>query len=197
MKPFRNEPYNDFNNPKIRRKMEKAVAQVEYEFGKEYDLVIGGKRVKCEKKLYSYNPAKKDEVIGIFQKADEQIAEKTRQAALKAFETWRYTPATVRANYLFKIANIMRRRRFELNSWMVLETSKNWLEADADTAEAIDFCDYYGHEVLRYDRGPKLLQLKDERDEQRYIPLGVGIVIPPWNFPLAILTGMTWTSFAV
>ncbi len=195
MKPFRNETYNDFSNPAIRRKMEAALTRVESEFGSEYDLIIGGKRIKTDKKLYSYNPANKNEVIGIFQKADEQIAEQAMQAALKAFETWRFTPAKVRANCLFKIANIMRRRRFELNSWMVYETSKNWLEADADTAEAIDFCDYYGREMLRYDRGPKLLQLKGEMDEQRYIPLGVGVVIPPWNFPLAILTGMTTAAF--
>jgi 1-pyrroline-5-carboxylate dehydrogenase len=133
--------------------------------------------------------------VGVFQKADEKIAEQAMAAALETFKTWQYTPAKVRANYLFKMANIMRKRRLELDAWVVFEAGKNWNEADADIAEAIDFCEYYGREALRYDKGPKLLQYPGEKDEQIYIPLGVGIVIPPWNFPMAILTGMTTAAF--
>ncbi len=195
MKPFRNEKYNDFNLPEIRKKMEKALAQMEAEFGKEYGIVIGSERIRLDNKFHSYNPSKKGEIIATFQKADEKTAEKAMSVALETFKSWRYTPAKVRASYLFKIAEIMRRRRFELNACMVYEVGKNWLEADADVAEAIDFCDYYARETLRYDKGPKLLQYPGEKDTQTYIPLGVGLVIPPWNFPLAILAGMTTAAF--
>jgi 1-pyrroline-5-carboxylate dehydrogenase len=195
MKPFRNEKYNDFTKPETKRKMEKALAQMETEFGKEYSIIIGGERIRLDNKFHSYNPSKKGEIVGTFQKADEKTADKTIAVALETFESWRYTPAKTRAQYLFKIAEIMRKKRFELNACMVYEVGKNWLEADADVAEAIDFCDYYGHETLRYDRGPKLLQYPGERDTQVYIPLGVGLVIPPWNFPLAILAGMTTAAF--
>jgi len=195
MKPFRNEKYTDFTKPENRKKMEKTLAEVEAQFGREYDLIIGGARVKTSNKLISYNPSKKDQVVGVFQKADEKIAEQAMESALETFKTWQYTPAKVRANYLFKMADIMRKRRLELDAWLVFEAGKNWVEADADIAEAIDFCEYYGREALRYDKGPKLLQYPGEKDEQIYIPLGVGIVIPPWNFPMAILTGMTTAAF--
>jgi 1-pyrroline-5-carboxylate dehydrogenase len=195
MKPFRPEKYTDFTKPANRKIMEKTLAKVESDFGKEYSLIIGGERIRLDNKFHSYNPSKKGEVIATFQKADEKTAEKAMDVALKTFESWRYTPAKVRAQYLFKIAELMRKRRHELSACMVFETGKNWLEADADVAEAIDFCDYYGREALRYDRGPKLIQYPGERDTQVYIPLGVGLVIPPWNFPLAILTGMTTAAF--
>jgi 1-pyrroline-5-carboxylate dehydrogenase len=195
MKPFRNEKYNDFTKPETKRKMEKALAQMETEFGKEHSIIIGGERIRLDNKFHSYNPSKKGEIVGTFQKADEKTADKAIAVALETFESWRYTPAKTRAQYLFKIAEIMRKKRFELNACMVYEVGKNWLEADADVAEAIDFCDYYGRETMRYDRGPKLLQYPGERDTQTYIPLGVGLVIPPWNFPLAILAGMTTAAF--
>lgn len=195
MKAFKNEPYIDFSLPVNKKKMEAALAKVESELGHEYPLIIGEEKIKTDAKLISYNPSKRGEIVGVFQKADEKIAEKAMAVALKTFETWRYVPARVRANYLFKMAAIMRRRKMELSAWMVFEVGKNWLEADADVAEAIDFCEYYGREALRYDRGPKLLQLPGERDNQYYIPLGVGLIVPPWNFPLAILTGMTTASF--
>ena len=195
MKSFRTEKYTDFTKAVNRKKMEKAIADVESQFGKEYSIIIGGERIRLDKKFHSYNPSNKDEIVGIFQEADEKTADKALEVASETFKAWRYTPAKVRANYLFKIANIMRKRRFELSAWMVMEEGKNWVEADADVAEAIDFCDYYGREALRYDKGPKLLQYPGERDEQVYIPLGVGLVIAPWNFPLAILCGMTAASF--
>jgi 1-pyrroline-5-carboxylate dehydrogenase len=195
MKAFKTEKYNDFTKPAIRQKMENALAMTRSAFGKEYNIIIGGKRIKLDNKFHSYNPSKKGEVIGTFQKADEKTAEQAMQAALETFQSWQYTPAKVRANYLFKMANIMRRRRFELDAWMVHEVGKSWIEADADVAEAIDFCDYYGLEALRYDRGAKLYTYPGEINKTVYIPLGVGIVIPPWNFPLAILAGMTTAAF--
>jgi 1-pyrroline-5-carboxylate dehydrogenase len=195
MKTFRTEKYNDFTKPAIRKKMEKALAQVESQLGREYKIIIGGKRINLDKKFPSYNPSKKDEIVGTFQESDIATANKAMEVAAETFKSWRYTPAKTRANYLFKIASIMRKRRFELDAWMVYESGKNWLEADADVAEAIDFCDYYATEVLRYDKGPKLHRYPGEKNEQVYIPLGVGLVIAPWNFPLAILCGMTSASF--
>ncbi|MBN2619466.1 L-glutamate gamma-semialdehyde dehydrogenase [candidate division WOR-3 bacterium] len=195
MKAFKTEKYNDFTKPAIRQKMEKALAMTRSAFGKEYSIIIGGKKIKLDNKFHSYNPSKKGEIIGTFQKADENTAEQAMQAALETYQSWQYTPAKVRANCLFKIANIMRRRRFELDAWMVHEVGKNWIEADADVAEAIDFCDYYGLEALRYDKGATLYTYPGEINKTVYIPLGVGTVIPPWNFPLAILVGMTTASF--
>jgi 1-pyrroline-5-carboxylate dehydrogenase len=195
MKQFRTEKYNDFTKPAIRKKMEKALVQVESEFGREYSIIIGGERIRLDKKFHSYNPSKKGQIVGSFQRADEQTAEKAMQVALETFESWRFSSPITRANYLFRMASIMRRRRFELNAWMVMEEGKNWLEADADVAEAIDFCEYYGREALRYGIGPKLHEYPGEINRLVYIPLGVGVVIPPWNFPLAILCGMTTAAF--
>jgi 1-pyrroline-5-carboxylate dehydrogenase len=195
MKAFKNETYTDFTKAANRAKMEKAIAEVESQFGKEYNIIIGGERIRLENKFHSYNPSKKDEIVGTFQEADEKTADRAMEVASETFKSWRNTPAKVRADYLFRIANLMRKRRYELSAWMVLEEGKNWLEADADVAEAIDFCDYYAREALRYDKGAKILQYPGERDKQVYIPLGVGIVIAPWNFPLAILCGMTTASF--
>lgn len=194
MRPFRNEKLTDFTKSLNRKKMEKALAQVESQFGREYSIIIGSKRIRLEEKFHSYNPSKRGEIVGTFQEADTKTADLALETASETFKSWRYTPAHVRAKYLVKIANIMRTRRLELASWMVFESGKNWVEADADVAEAIDFCEYYAREAVRYDKGPQLIQYPGELDEQFYIPLGVGLVIAPWNFPLAILCGMTTAS---
>ncbi|MGA2669395.1 MAG: L-glutamate gamma-semialdehyde dehydrogenase [Ignavibacteria bacterium] len=191
MKPFKNESLTNFTNPKNKKKFEEAIAKVESELGKEYDLLINGVRYKTEDKLNSMNPSKPGEVVGIFQKATPELANKAIESAYEAFKTWKDVPNAKRANYLFKAASIMRKRKAEFAAWMVFETGKNWVEADADVAEAIDFMEFYGREAIRYSKGPKLTKIKGETNYQEYIPLGVGIVIPPWNFPLAILTGMT------
>ena len=195
MKRFVNEKLTDFTKPANKKKMESALAKVESELGQEYSMIIGGERVRLTDKFHSYNPSQKDQIVGTFQEADIATADKVMNTALETFESWRFTPAKTRANYLLKVARIMRARRLELAAWMVYESGKNWVEADADVAEAIDFCDYYAREALRYDKGPKLLQYPGERDEQIYIPLGVGLVLAPWNFPLAILCGMTSAAF--
>jgi 1-pyrroline-5-carboxylate dehydrogenase len=130
-------------------------------------------------------------VVGVFQKATPELADKAIKSAYEAFKTWKDVPAAKRANYLFKAAAIMRKKNAEFAAWMVFETGKNWVEADADVAEAIDFMEFYAREAIRYSKGPKLTKVKGETNYQEYIPLGVGVVIPPWNFPLAILTGMT------
>lgn len=191
MKPFKNEPLTNFTKSNNKKDFQKALKKVEAGFGKEYDIIINGERFRTGDKLKSYNPSNPTEVIGVFQKASPELANKALEAAHKKFDEWKHVPVEKRARYLFKAAEIMRKRKFEFAAWMVFEEGKNWVEADADVAEAIDFMDFYGREALRYSKGIKLVKIKGEENIQEYIPLGVGVVIPPWNFPLAILVGMT------
>ena len=192
MRPeFTNCEVYTFEDEAQQKAMADAIAKVEGEAGKEYDLVIDGERVKGEGLLKTYNPSDKDVVLGAFQKGTPELAEKAIQAADVAFETWSKVPADERAEYLFKAADIMKRRRLELGATMVLEEGKNWIEADADVCEAIDFLEFYAREAIRYDQPQELTPYPGEQNEYFYIPLGVGVVIPPWNFPLAILVGMS------
>jgi 1-pyrroline-5-carboxylate dehydrogenase len=188
---FKNEPILDYSDKKNLSKIKKAIGEVESQFGKEYPLVINGERIFTDSKFTSINPSNKDEVIGTFQKATKDLADKAILDANFAFEKWKTVDPKKRAKVLFKAANIARRRRFEINAWMISEVGKNYAEADADTAEAIDFLDFYGREMLRYSKKQPLTKVKGEDNKLVYIPLGVGVVIPPWNFPFAILVGMT------
>ncbi|MEW6510528.1 MAG: L-glutamate gamma-semialdehyde dehydrogenase [Bacteroidota bacterium] len=188
---FRNEKTIDWSNPTSRKKQESALAALRAELGKEYPIVIGGERITASEKFNSLNPSNPSEVVGIFQKGDASIARRAIETALVSFEHWKAVPYTRRSALLFKAAKAMRRRRFELNATMILEVGKSWPEADADTAEAIDFLEFYGREILRYGKDQPVVPNAGEKAKLVYIPLGVGIVIPPWNFPLAILTGMT------
>ncbi|MEO0083194.1 MAG: L-glutamate gamma-semialdehyde dehydrogenase [candidate division WOR-3 bacterium] len=191
LKDFVNEPLTDFTNEINYKKQGLALDNLSKEFGKEYDLIINGKAVKAKDKFYSYNPSQKDEVLAVFQKASEKEAELAMQSALEKFEEWKWMSTKERAAILLRAANIMRKHRFELNATMIYEVGKNWVEADADTAEAIDFLEFYGREAIRYSQDQLLTPYPGELNELKYIPLGVGIIIPPWNFPLAILCGMT------
>ena len=196
MKPvFKNEAVYDFQDPSLRKQMEEAIARVEAEAGTEHDLVIGGERVKGDGTFGTINPSDKEQVLGTFQKGTPDLAEKAISAADLAFEQWSRVNPGDRADYLFKAADVMRRRRLELDATMVLEEGKNWIEADADLCEAIDFLEFYGREMLRYASEQPLTPIEGEKNEFFYIPLGVGVVIPPWNFPLAILVGMTSAAF--
>ncbi len=189
--PFRNCDVYTFEDDELRKAMEEAIANVEAEAGKEYDLVINGERVKGDGVLKTINPSEPVQVLGVFQKGTPDLAEKAIEAADAAFEQWSRVPPADRADYLFKAAEVMRRRRLELAATMVLEEGKNWVEADADVCEAIDFLEFYGREMIRYAEPQPLTEIPGERNSYFYISLGVGIVIPPWNFPLAILVGMT------
>ncbi len=192
--PFRNTPLTDFSDPGERQAFEGALARVRSRFGEEHPLVIGGQEIWLEDRFSSVNPAHPDQVIGVFAKADARLAQFAVDMAYKTFETWKRTPAERRAQYLFDAADLIRERRHEFSAWMVYEVGKSWIEADADTAEAIDLLEYYGRQMIRLDRGVYVQNAPGERDEQRYIPLGVGAVIPPWNFPMAIMTGMSSAS---
>ncbi len=191
---FTNEPAVDFTNPENARLMRAAIAKVRNELGREYDLVIGGRRFKTAEKTNSLNPAKPAEIVGIHQTAGAAEVEPAMQAALKAFETWKYSSVEERTTLLFRVSNLMKERKYELMAWMVFEVGKNWAEADGDVGELIDFCNFYALEALRLAKAETPVQLPGERDTLRYIPLGVGAVIPPWNFPAAIMGGMTLAS---
>ncbi|HEY3216199.1 MAG TPA: L-glutamate gamma-semialdehyde dehydrogenase [Candidatus Eisenbacteria bacterium] len=184
-------PYTDFTRPEGRAAFEQALADVRGAFGREYSLVIGGERQKGEKTFDSRNPARPSEGLGRFQAASEEQAHRAIEAAERAFQDWRGVPAAERAAFLIEAARRMRQQRHTFSAWMVYEVGKSWIEADADTAEAIDFLEFYAREMLRYDGPQPVTQLPGERDALIYLPLGVGAVLPPWNFPLAICVGMT------
>lgn len=189
--PFKNETYKDFSNETIKKLQLDAIAALEKKLGQTYPLYIGGRDVKASQTFASVNPANPQQIIGHFQKADEKLAEQAMQAALEAFEWWRFFDYSERANIFLKAAEISRRRRYEINAAMVIEEGKNWLEADADTAEGIDFLEFYAREMLRLGPNQPVTPYPGENNELGYIPLGVGLIIPPWNFPWAILVGMS------
>jgi len=171
--------------------MRAAIEKVKSELGREYPLVSGGERINTENKFDSINPANRTQVVGKFQKATKELANRAVEAAYDTFQTWRNMPAEERAQLLFRVAELMRQRKHELSAWMIYEVAKTWPEADGDTAEAIDFCEFYAHEMLRYASPQPLTKITGEENHLEYIPLGVGAVIPPWNFPCAIMAGMT------
>ena len=189
---FVNEPFLDFNDAQTKRSMEAALARVRSKLGHEYDLVIGGKRVKTEAKIVSINPARPAEVVGIHQMADEPSTWNQRWKPRRPpSPPGPAVPAQERAALLFRTAGLVRQRKLEMCAWLAYEVGKNWAEADADVGETIDFLEFYAREALRLDAATTPIQLPGERNQLRYIPLGVGAVIPPWNFPLAIMAGMT------
>src|SRR5436190_15532998 len=188
---FRNEPFTDFTNEENAQAMREALEKVKAQLGRDYPLVIGGERISTEGKLESINPANRTQVVGRFSKATKELATRAVDTAFETFKTWRNRPAQERVDLLFRVAGIMRERKHELSAWMIHEVGKTWAEADGDTAEAIDFCEFYGREMLRYAAPHPLTKVEGEDNALHYIGLGVGTVIPPWNFPLAIMAGMT------
>ena len=192
--PFVNEPLVDFTKDENARRMRAAIDKVRGQLGREYDLIIGGKRIRTSDKIKSINPAKPSQIVGLHQKAGKDQVEPAMQAALKASASWSQTSFEERASLLFHVGDVLRERKFEFCAWLVFEVSKNWAEADADIAETIDFAEYYAREALRLSRTELAVQMPGERDILTYIPLGVGAVIPPWNFPGAIMAGMTMAS---
>ena len=187
---FKNEPLIDFTQEANRKRQRDALASVQQQLGREYELIIGGERLKSPKKFTSINPSNKSQILGIFQSATQEQAVHAIEAADDAFQTWKKVPATERAEAFFRAADLLRARRFEANAWMILEVGKPWLEADGEAAEAIDFCEFYAREALRYAGPQPLTRIPTERNELRYIPLGPGAVIPPWNFPYATMVGL-------
>jgi 1-pyrroline-5-carboxylate dehydrogenase len=187
---FRNEPYADFSKAENRGPMMDALARVQAGFGREYPLRIAGRTESATGKLYSYNPSRPEEVVGIHQKASPEQAARAVDAVDGYFRTWSAVPASDRIAMLERAAALLRERKCEFNAWLVYEAGKSWAEAEADTAEAIDFCAYYALQMRRWAAPQPVSQLPGERDQMFYLPLGTGVIIPPWNFPLAILVGM-------
>src|ERR1700691_1582558 len=188
---FANEAFTDFSKPENKAAMVSALAQVKAMFGREYPLTIGGERVFTVAKTESLNPSQPEQVIGVFQKATVEMANTAGDKAHAAFERWKRVPVQERVACIYRAADILRKRRYELNAWLSYEIGKTWPEADADIAELIDFCEYYGREALRLGAPQKLTPFHGEKNCLKYIPLGVGIVIPPWIFAAAIMGGMT------
>jgi 1-pyrroline-5-carboxylate dehydrogenase len=188
---FRNEPFTDFSRHEVAQAMREALTRVGEQLGHEYPLIIGGERLRTSGKIESRNPARPAQIVGIHQKAGAEHADPAIQAALKAFETWKFVPAEERASLLFRAAEIIRSRHLDFCALLTYEVGKNWAEADADVGETIDFLEFYAREALRLSKVTTPIQYPGERNELRYIPLGVGAVISPWNFPFAIMAGMT------
>ncbi|WP_025950368.1 L-glutamate gamma-semialdehyde dehydrogenase [Geobacillus thermocatenulatus] len=194
VQPYRHETLTDFTVEANREAFLEALKKVESELGRDYPLVIGGERVMTEDKITSINPANKAEVIGRVAKANKELAERAMKTADEAFRTWSRTSPEARADILFRAAAIVRRRKHEFSAWLVKEAGKPWREADADTAEAIDFMEYYGRQMLKLKDGIPVESRPGETNRFFYIPLGVGVVISPWNFPFAIMAGTTVAS---
>src|SRR6266704_152908 len=171
---FRNEPLTDFTKEENAAATRSAIERVKSELGREYPLVIGGERIKTDSTLESINPANRTQMVGRFHKATKELANRAVETAYETFQTWRDVPANERAQLLFRVADLMRARKHEFSAWMIHEVAKTWPEADGDTAEAIDFCEFYAREMLRYAGEQPLVKLAGEQNQLDDIPLGVG-----------------------
>ncbi|MED4213268.1 L-glutamate gamma-semialdehyde dehydrogenase [Priestia megaterium] len=189
IKEYKHEPFTDFTLEENNNEFKKALEVVQAELGKDYPLVIGGEAITTTEKIVSINPANKEEVIGRVSKADQELAEKAMQVALSTFNTWKKEDPEVRADILFRAADIIRRRKHEFSGYLVKEAGKPWKEADADTAEAIDFLEFYARQMVQLKDGAPVQSREGEVNKFNYIPLGVGVIISPFNFPLAIMAG--------
>ena len=188
---FRNEPFLDFQTAENIHAMQAALTKVGDLLGHEYELIIAGERSRTTEKIQSLNPARPAQIVGIHQVATLEHAEQAMKAALAAYETWQFVAVEERAALLLQTAELIRKRKFEFCAWLTYEVGKNWAEADADVAETIDFLEFYAREALRLAGATTPIQLPGERNQLLYIPMGVCAVIPPWNFPFAIMAGMT------
>ncbi|UOE93558.1 L-glutamate gamma-semialdehyde dehydrogenase [Alkalihalobacillus sp. LMS39] len=188
---YKHEPFTDFTVEENKLAFIEALQLVEKQLGKEYPLIVGGERITTQEKITSINPSNKNEVIGMVSKANKEIAENAIQTAENAFQSWRKVTAEERANILVRAAAIIRRRKHEFSAWLVKEAGKPWKEADADTAEAIDFLEYYARQMIELQAGKQVNSRIGEHNRYYYTPTGVCVTISPWNFALAIMAGTT------
>src|SRR5258706_5655140 len=191
---FTNEPCADFSKPENRTAAQATLAQVRSQMGREYELWIAGARHKTGDLVASVNPSNPSEVVGRHHKADASLANRAIEDAHAYFAEWSRTPVQHRIDLVVRAAAIIRERKFEFDAWLVLEAGKTWPEADADVSEAIDFLEYYARQMQKLASPDPLVQMPGERDEMVYLPLGAGVIIPPWNFPLAIMSGMSMAA---
>ena len=188
--PFSNEPVADFTREEARNSFRSALAHVGSRMGASYPAVIGGKEYREGEPIVSVDPARLQEVVGTVHGITRELADKAVSAARDAAKDWAQRAPEDRAKVLFRAAAAARRRKNELAAWQVREAGKGWTEADADVAEAIDYLEYYGREMIRLGKAVRLGDLPGEENFYLYRPRGVGLVIAPWNFPLAISVGM-------
>ncbi len=189
-KVFRNEPLTDFSKAENRDKFKDTLEKTRKKFGNKYPLCIGSKEIRKDKEIISLNPSNPDEIVGMVSSADREDADMAIADAVKAWSSWKKTSYEERAEYLFRAAKEIRNRKFELAALEVFEAGKSWRESDADVAEAIDFLEYYAREMIRLGPPQRLSRYPGEHNEYVYEPRGTGVVISPWNFPLAIPAGM-------
>ena len=194
--PFKTEQPLDFSIPENEQGIREQIKKVEKQLGKECPLVIGGEERTTGNWITSINPGNTDQVVGKVAKAGKKDAEDAIKAAKKAFKTWSRMSATARASVLFKLAGIIRKNRLELDAWLVYELDKPWDEADGEVAEAVDFLEWYARRALDLEKPYDLASHPEEANELLNRPLGVGVVIPPWNFACAIYTGLTMSGVA-
>jgi RHH-type transcriptional regulator, proline utilization regulon repressor / proline dehydrogenase / delta 1-pyrroline-5-carboxylate dehydrogenase len=188
---YENSPLVNFVYKESQEKMQVALREQRNLFGRKFPLTINGEKIWTDKLTPSVNPSFPDQIVGYAAEAGIPEAERAVAAARKAFEKWRWTSVEERCQLLERAAEILDRRRFELSALEVFEVGKPWAEADGDIREAIDFCTFYAHQMRLIGR-PRLTQnVPGEESYQHYWPRGVALVIAPWNFPMAILTGMT------
>jgi RHH-type transcriptional regulator, proline utilization regulon repressor / proline dehydrogenase / delta 1-pyrroline-5-carboxylate dehydrogenase len=188
--PFANEPLADFTRRELQEAFPKRLSEIHRNLPKTYPLYIGGKTITTTDQIPSVNPARPTEILGQICQAGTTEVNAAMEAAKKAFPAWRDTPPRKRADYLFKAAALLRERIVELSAWQVLEVGKQWDQAYADVAEAIDFLEYYGREMVRYGEPLRLGHIPGEENRYFYEPKGIAAIIAPWNFPLAISVGM-------
>ena len=189
MRPFANEPTLELRRAPARESLLSAMRELDPRLPLEVPVLVGAD-TRADEGFESTDPGKPDRVVATAGRATEPDAAAAVDAAAAAFPEWRDRGAAARAEVLVGAAEILRSRRLELAALQVRECAKPWPEADADVCEAIDFLEYYAREAIRLDGGPELLQVPGERNAMRYEPRGVCAVIAPWNFPLAIPTGM-------
>lgn len=196
--PFKSEPFDTYASEESQAAMRDALGVVRGQLGKTYPLIIGGKKIETAAKLQSTNPSKPSEVVGSTAKAGVEHAEQAIEAAWTAFETWKRWSQEDRSRVCMKAAQLMRGRKRELEAWLVYEIGKNFVEASAEVAEMIDFTEYYARQALRHVDGLGYLNpVPGEENKSFYIPLGVGVTIAPWNFPMALMTGMLMGAIVV
>ncbi len=192
---FRNEPFTDFSLPENKAAMESAIEKVRSELGQKYPIIISGKRIYRDDTFKSFASFDNDLLVGEFTKGTRADALNAVESAHEMFDSWRKVDPAARARILLRAAHIIRRRKFEFEAWQVFEVSKSWAEADGDVAELIDFLEFYAREMMRISQPQPVVPFTGEENNLSYIPIGVCVVIPPWNFPGAIMGGMTSAAF--
>ena len=187
---FVNVANTDFTQQSSRQMQQLAISEVLNSLGKKWPIIINGKKITDRIWVESVNPAKPSQIIGYWAKATCKDADHAVEVARASFKVWSQVHLEERVQIILKAAEIMERRRFELNAWEIYEAGKPWLEADGDISEAIDFCRYYAKEIKTLQTQRLTQDVPGERCTQLWTPRGVGVAIAPWNFPLAILTGL-------